>query len=96
MPGDALHRTDLDLQLRRPGIITLVGGVSTNVGVESTVRQAHEHGSAQIVVSDATAAFTLEDHENPIKRIFPTVARLRTTDEVLAALTRSVAIASRP
>ena len=41
----AFHGTELDLQLRRRGIKTIViGGVATNMGVESTARQAWEHG----------------------------------------------------
>ncbi|MGO9173449.1 MAG: isochorismatase family protein [Rhodomicrobium sp.] len=41
----AFYGTGLDLQLRRRGIETIVpGGVATNFGVESTARQAWEHG----------------------------------------------------
>src|SRR3984957_15634131 len=41
----AFYGTELDLQLRRRGIETIVlGGISTNIGVESTARAAHEHG----------------------------------------------------
>jgi nicotinamidase-related amidase len=37
----AFYGTDLDVQLRRRGIQTIVlGGVATNIGVESTARQA--------------------------------------------------------
>lgn len=41
----AFYGTDLDLQLRRRGIRTIVlAGISTNVGVESTARDAFERG----------------------------------------------------
>jgi nicotinamidase-related amidase len=79
--------TDLDVQLSRRGITTLImGGIATNLGFESTVRQAFELGYAQIVVADATAAFTEPEHRAPIETIFPRIARVRTTQEVLAAL----------
>src|SRR3546814_10758135 len=43
----AFYGTDLDLQLRRRRIETVViGGIATNFGVESTARAAHEHGYA--------------------------------------------------
>ena len=41
----AFYGTELDLQLRRRGITTLVMcGISTNIGVESTARDAWERG----------------------------------------------------
>jgi nicotinamidase-related amidase len=41
----AFYGTELDLQLRRRGIDTiLLAGISTNVGVESTARDAYERG----------------------------------------------------
>jgi len=50
------------------------------------VRQAHERGYAQIIVSDATAAFTQAEHEHPFRTIFPRISRVRTTADVMAAL----------
>src|ERR1700722_2197469 len=39
----AFYGTELDLQLRRRGVRTIVlGGISTNIGVESTARAAYE------------------------------------------------------
>jgi len=83
----AFFGTDLDIQLRRRGKTQLiVGGLVTNIGVETTVRQAHERGYAQIVVSDAMAAFSAEEHDLPLRTIFPRIARVRPTATVLAAL----------
>ncbi len=46
----AFYGTDLDLQLRRRGVTTIVmGGIATNMGVESTARDAYERGYAQIL-----------------------------------------------
>lgn len=83
----AFHGTDLDLQLRRRGITTLVvGGVATHMGVEGTVRTAHDHGYAQILVEDAMSAITAEQHAWATTELFPLLGHVRTTDEVLAAL----------
>jgi nicotinamidase-related amidase len=83
----AFTGTDLDLQLRRRGISTIVlTGVSTSIGVESTARHAYELGYNQILVEDAMAARSLEEHEYAVKRIFPRLGRVRSTEEVLAGL----------
>lgn len=83
----ALYATDLEVQLRRRGIRTIVrGGISTNVGVEATAREAFERGYEQVFVEDAMTARDAELHTLAVKRFFPTIGRVRTTDEVLAAL----------
>lgn len=83
----AFHGTELDLQLRRRGIKTIVlGGISTNFGVESTARNAMELGYAQVFVEDAMAGMSAEAHAFPIANIFPRMGFIRTTDEVLADL----------
>ena len=44
----AFYGTELDLQLRRRGVRWIVlGGIATNIGVESTARAAQEHGYNQ-------------------------------------------------
>jgi nicotinamidase-related amidase len=83
----AFHGTELDLQLRRREVRTIVlGGISTNIGVESTARSAFEHGYAQILVEDAMASHSAEAHDFAVKQIFPRIGQVRSTDEVLAAL----------
>ncbi|MBU8878238.1 isochorismatase family protein [Bacillus sp. FJAT-29790] len=83
----AFFGTDLDLQLRRRGIETIVlGGISTHVGVDTTAREAYQHNYNQIFVTDAMTAPSIEAHEFPIKFIFPLMSRMATTEEVLAAL----------
>ena len=55
----AFYGTDLDLQLRRRGITTIVlTGIATCMGVESTARSAFEHGYQQVFVEDAMASRT--------------------------------------
>lgn len=83
----AFYNTDLDVQLRRRGIRTLVlGGIATNMGVESTARCAFERCYEQVFVEDAMSSFSAEWHDFPIKNIFIRMGRVRSTDEVLAAL----------
>jgi len=83
----AFYGTDLDLQLRRRGILTIVlGGIATNMGVESTGRSAFEHGYQQIYVEDGMASFSAEMHAFAIANIFPRIGRVRSTDEVLRAM----------
>jgi len=83
----AFFGTELDLQLRRRGIHTLVlGGIATNFGVESTARAAYEHGYAQVLVEDAMSSFSPEAHAFAIQTIFPRLGKVRSTDEVLGAL----------
>lgn len=83
----AFYGTDLDLQLRRRGIKTIVlAGISTNIGVESTARSAWEHGYGQIIVEDACSAHSAEEHNASVNVIFPRISRVRTAEQVLAAL----------
>jgi nicotinamidase-related amidase len=83
----AFHGTELDLQLRRREVRTIVlGGISTNIGVESTARSAYEHGYAQVLAEDAMASNSAEMHAFAVKNIFPRLGYVRSTDEILAAL----------
>jgi nicotinamidase-related amidase len=57
----AFYGTELDLQLRRRGMATIVMcGIATNIGVESTARFAYEYGYNQIFAEDAMSALSLE------------------------------------
>jgi nicotinamidase-related amidase len=81
----AFYGTELDLQLRRRGIKTVIlTGVATNFGVESTVRDAYAHNYAVIVAEDACATFTPDMHDFALTRIFPRLARARKSAEILA------------
>lgn len=83
----AFYGTELDLELRRRGIKTIVlGGIATNFGVESTARDAYERGYNLVFVDDAMAARTASDHEFATTRIFPRLGKIRKTAEVLNAL----------
>tara|TARA_R110000868_G_scaffold165328_6_gene398769 strand:- start:349931 stop:350512 length:582 start_codon:yes stop_codon:yes gene_type:complete len=79
----AFYGTELDLQLRRRGIDTIVlGGVVTNFGVESTARAAWEHGYNIVIAEDTTATKSIEMHQFSITEILPRIARIRRSDEL--------------
>ena len=83
----AFYGTELALQLRRRGIDTiLLAGISTNVGVESTARDAFERGYEQVFVEDAMTARSPDDHVHTLQTVFARIGRVRSTAEVLAAL----------
>ncbi len=83
----AFYGTDLDLQLRRRGIGTIIlCGISTNLGVESTARDAYERGYQQVFVEDACSARAAEDHAFVFRTVFPRIGRVRQAEEVLQAL----------
>ncbi len=83
----AFYGTDLELQLRRRGIDTIIlCGISTNIGVESTARNAWELGFNLVIVEDACSAASADQHQGSMTHIFPRIGRVRSTDEVLRAL----------
>jgi len=83
----AFYGTELDLQLRRRGLNAIVlCGIATNIGVESTARFAYEYGYQQIFAADAMAAGSAEEHNGSLNYIFKRIGRVRTTEQILAAL----------
>ena len=83
----AFHGTEMDLQLRRRGITTVVlGGIATNFGVESTAREAYQHNYTLIVAEDCCASVSVEMHRFSIEKIMPRIARVRPTAEILASI----------
>jgi nicotinamidase-related amidase len=83
----AFYGTPLDLHLRRRGISTVViGGIATNFGVESTARDAFERGYSLVFVEDAMAGLSEGAHAFAVSTVFPRIGRIRSTEQVLAAL----------
>jgi nicotinamidase-related amidase len=73
----AFYGTDLDLQLRRRGVRSVVlGGIATSIGVESTARSAWEHGYELVICEDLCADLSAETHASSFKHIFPRLARI--------------------
>jgi nicotinamidase-related amidase len=86
---DAFHGTELDLQLRRRGIVTVVyAGIATSIGVESTARHGRELGYTQVIASDAVTDLVQSAHDNALNTIFPRLARVDGTEAIVGALGR--------
>lgn len=82
----AFTGTELDVQLRRRGIGTIViGGVATNFGVESTVRHGWELGYDLVVAEDLCASVSADLHEVAMRTIFPRLSRVVSTSEIVIA-----------
>ena len=70
-PGKgAFHATDLDAMLKNRGIAQLiVCGVTTEVCVNSTVREANDRGYDCVVVADCVGSYFPEFHEMGLRMI---------------------------
>jgi nicotinamidase-related amidase len=70
-PGKgAFYQTDLELMLRNAGIENLiVCGVTTEVCVNTTVREANDRGYRCVVLADCCASYFPEFHEMGLKMI---------------------------
>lgn len=83
----AFYGTDLDVQLRRRGIDTiLLTGIATTIGCDTTAREAFQHGYQVIAVEDAMTDFDGDFHKQTVERIFTRLGRVRSTAETLAAI----------
>jgi nicotinamidase-related amidase len=80
----AFYGTELDLQLRRRGMRSIaLGGIATNIGVESTARSAAEHGYELVIPEDLCSSVSAEMHAFTFKYILPRLARITTSDIIL-------------
>ncbi|MFI2232950.1 biuret amidohydrolase [Nocardia testacea] len=90
-PGKgAFYATDLDLLLRGAGITHIIlTGITTDVCVHTTMREANDRGYECLILSDCTGATERRHHEAALSMvtmqggIFGAVA---TSDQLLAAL----------
>jgi nicotinamidase-related amidase len=83
---NAFVGTPLDVILRARGITDIsVAGCSTDVGVQTTARMAHDLDYACTVIGDCCAAPKDEDHEQTL-RMLTKVARVTTLAEFMARL----------
>lgn len=77
---NAFYATDLEAYLRAQGVEQIViCGVSTDMAVQSTARDAHDRDYKVVVVKDACAAMSEEHHEGSIK-ILERIATIVTAD----------------
>lgn len=88
----AFYQTYLELALRAQRIATLVliGG-STDVGVASTAYGARDRDINVVIPSDACTSPERDNHDQFMTRIFPRMARVRTTEQVCAMITGGAA-----
>ena len=83
----AFHGTGLAEHLRELGVTqVVVAGISTSSGVESTARQAYEHGFHVTIATDGMTDFSPAAHANSIAEIFPKLGETGTTAEILELL----------
>ncbi len=83
----ALYQTRLEYILRALDIDTLIiGGIGTNGGVASTVRDAHLRNIHTVLLSDGCAAFKKEVHDATLMSL-GSVTPIKTCAEMLEALT---------
>ena len=82
----AFHGTGFDPMLRRMGIRQLaLIGVTTSICVESTVRDAAQHGLDVYVARDASAEWEPARHEQSIAQMGYAFARIVTAQQLVEA-----------
>lgn len=83
----AFYGTDLELQLRRRGLDTMIMcGIATNYVVESTAREAFERGFRLVFPGDAMTGLAADEHELSVQRIFPQIGRVTEVATVVGLL----------
>ncbi len=83
----AFYGTELDLQLRRRGITTvIICGLATNFGVEGSARDAYNLNYAVVIAADACSSTSQGFHEFAVTNILPRIALVRDTSEVIVAV----------
>lgn len=83
----AFGSTDLDDKLKALGVTGIVlGGVSTSIGVDTTAREANAKVYNVTIVSDMITDTSAEAHEHSFTRIFPRLAEIGTTEDILKFL----------
>ncbi|KAJ6017054.1 Isochorismatase-like protein [Penicillium sp. IBT 35674x] len=88
--SSSFSNTDLDYQLRQHDITHVVlAGLTTNTCVESTARAARELGFHVTLITDATAAFSIEMKDAAVNLIWPAIAdQLMTANEWVSSFSK--------
>jgi ureidoacrylate peracid hydrolase len=82
----AFYMTRMEWVLRKCGIERLlIGGIVTNGGVASTVRDAHVRDFETVVLEDGCAAFSPATHNTAIEAL-RTVCRVASIEEIIAEI----------
>lgn len=83
----AFYATELDQLLRRRKIKTIIlGGIATNLGVESTARAALDRGYELVFAEDAMSSMAADAHHFACTTIFPIMGKVRSTRVLIDAL----------
>jgi nicotinamidase-related amidase len=83
----AFHGTYLDLALRTKRIDTIIlAGGSTDVGIASTAFGARDFDYNLVIAADACTSPEQDNHDQLMRRVFPRMARVRSTEQVIAML----------
>ncbi len=89
--ANAFYNTSLETLLRSQGLDTvIISGVLTNRCVADTVRGAEERNFHIIILSDCCAAPQAEVDNYFMGKVFPRLGRVRTSDEIVRAISRPV------
>jgi nicotinamidase-related amidase len=64
----------------------VLGGISTSIGVETTARQAFEHGYNVVLATDAMTDRDETMHSHAVAKVFPRLGETGTTAQVLELL----------
>lgn len=81
----AFYQSRMEWMLARAGIDTLIfGGIVTNGGVASTVRDAHVRDFHTVVLADGCAAFSQSAHDATIAAL-ATISEVAEVDEAVRA-----------
>jgi ureidoacrylate peracid hydrolase len=82
----AFTKTNLDAILADWGVDTIAfAGVSTNVCVESTLREAFMRDFHVVIASDCVAAYRKESHDATLATIARNFGRVLSSEELIAA-----------
>jgi nicotinamidase-related amidase len=83
----AFPGTSLNHYLREQGVTQVfIVGVATSIGVESTARNAFDHGYNVVLVVDAMTDRNADAHQYAIEKVFPRLGETDTTENVLKVL----------
>ena len=85
----AFAGTNLDSDLKARGVTQVVlAGVATGTGVESTARQAYEHGFHVTLALDAMTDTRPEAHDYSLAHVFPRLGETGTTQQIIDLLAK--------
>ncbi len=85
----AFNHTSLPFHLASLRAHTLVlTGISTNLSIESTARDAYDHRFDVIAISDAMLGTSRDEHFFTLTRVFPRISRVMTSTQFITWLSK--------